>query len=387
MKKENLVIAALFMFGVCNQAMAFTAELDPGTPLSSYVSLAEWDTPGDFEDWTTNTHIIDAAVSGGSITGQVSGVDPIINLAISALPGGDPRRSNIMITGSVYEIRMRFDAASLNTRIDMFPTINGAFQVPPLQFANNADGSLPDIPVDGAFHVYRITLDAADAVALLGQLDAVRFDGLADAGPIGETFEIDYFRIAHLGSNPLTVDGPLLASPTSIAEWNVDNDFEGWLFNGPQFSSSNVTGGVMSGVPTGGGDPWFYKSNAQGMPMVDLDNNGRYLEFRLRQVALGSQIEIFFGTTNNPGMSGARRIAIVSGDIPQDSAFHVYRYDMSTHADWNGFLELIRLDPYTIATTDPFEIDYVRVGSSIVPEPAFLLSVLLAGFVMFRKQS
>ncbi len=370
MKKSNLLIATILMFGICIRAMAYTAELDPETPLYSYISLGEWETNDDYEDWTIAQNITDTAVVGGSLTGYVSGIDPILNLVISALPESDPRRLHSMTTGSVYEIRIRFDPNSANERIDLFPTIGGIFKVPPLRFAYNLTPPLPEIPTDGQFHVYRITLDSSDT-DYLGGLDAVRFDPTADVGGSNETFSIDYFRIANVETYipPLVVDGPLLQSYTSMAEWNIDNDFEGWVFNGPEITSSNVTGGIMTGIPSGTvGDPWFFKSGAQGLPSVVLAN-APYVEFRLKQASSidTSLMEIFFGTDTNPGAAGTRRFAIDPSDIPHDGAFHIYRYKMSTHADWNGFLDFLRIDPYTIQTTLPFEVDYIRVGDLEFP--------------------
>ncbi len=383
MGKTILTTVTMLMICACNLALAAIVELDPGTPLSSYISLGEWDVDGDFEDWIVNQHITNFAVAGGSITGTVDSVDPIISLGISGLPGGDPRRSHTMTTGSVYEIRMRLDSSSANGRIDMFPTIDGVFKLPQLKFADNANGGLPDIPTDGAFHVYRITLDITDtnAPGYLGQLDVVRLDPIAEAPPIGETFEIDYFRIANVGASPLTVDGPLLESSTSLAEWDSDNDFESWFFIG--IGSSNVSGGIMSGTPLNS-DPHFFKSNGEGLPQVDLAT-APYIELRLRQATLASSFEIFFGTTNNPWAHGDRSIVITSGDIPQDTNFHLYRYDMSTHADWNGALQLIRIDPYTVYPATAFEIDYIRVGSDIIPEPVLFIIYYLI-LVFFRRK-
>ena len=79
MKKTILVMAAMLMLVVCGRAMAYTVELDPMTPLSSYISLGEWNVDGDFEDWTT-FQTADPAVFGGSITGRVIGNDMNISI-------------------------------------------------------------------------------------------------------------------------------------------------------------------------------------------------------------------------------------------------------------------------------------------------------------------
>ena len=382
MKKSILLMLALLMFAVCGNVIAYTVELDPITPLTGYIALGGWNINGDFEDWTT-FQTADPAVFGGSLTGRVVGNDMNISLNIVALPTPDARIGNAVITGSVYEIRLRFDPSTVNQRIDLFPTMDGAFKVPPLQFANNADPALPDIPVDGAFHVYRMTFDAGD-VDYLGKLDALRFDILADWGTSNETFEIDYYRIANVAPNPLTVDGVPLPTYTSLAEWNTDGDIENWMLNG--ITNETVSGGIFSGEPNSG-DPWFYKSNGMGLPAVNLAL-APYAEFRLKQAAsiTASEIEIFFGTTNNPGLAGDRRLVIGASEIPHDGQFHIYRYRMADHPDWNGVLEGFRVDPYTIVTSERFEVDYVRVGNTIIPEPALLLGIFLAGIAIFRKR-
>ena len=388
MKKSILLMAAMLMFVVCGRAMAYTVELDPITPLTGYISLGEWNVDGDFEDWTPNGHITDPAVFGGSLTGLVSGNDMNISLNVASLPTPNVRAGNVLITGSVYEIRLRFDPATANQRIDLFPTMEGIFKVPPVHFANNGIPALPDIPVDGLFHVYRMTFDASDTF-YLGRLDALRFDILADAGVIGETFEVDYYRIANVITNvpyvdPITVDGVPLPYYTSLAEWNTDGDLENWQLSG--ITNEIVSGGIFSGEPNTA-DPWFYKNNAAGLPQVNLAL-APYAEFRLKQSAsiVNSEIEIFFGTTNNPGLSGARRVAIPASKIPHDGAFHIYRYQMSQHPDWSGVLEGFRVDPYTVVTAERFEVDYVRVGDTVIPEPALLLGILLGGIAIFRKR-
>jgi len=385
MKKLIVFMTVLASFVICGRAIAFTVEMDPSTPLTGYISMAEWNTDGDFEDWTYNAHIIDAQVLGGNFIGKDDGVDPMMNLNIDALVPFDSRMDLATATGTVFEVRMQFATNTLNSRVDFWATINGSGpgSFPPMQFAA-AGGAIPDVPVDGQFHVFRLTLEAGDDY--IGNLNALRIDPVADAPPIGETFKIDYFRVANVTNRivVIEVDGTPIPSYTSLAEWNTDGDIENWMLNA--VTNETVLGGIFSGEPTSN-DPWFYKSNSMGMPQVNL-SNAPYAEFRLKQASsiTASDIEIFFGTTNNPGLSGARRVVIPSGDIPHDGQFHIYRYKMSEHSDWNGVLEGFRIDPYTVATTERFEIDYVRVGDTVIPEPALLLSIALAGMALLRRR-
>jgi len=57
---------------------------------------------------------------------------------------------------------------------------------------------------------------------------------------------------------------------------------------------------------------------------------------------------------------------------------------MSANAYWTGVLGGIRIDPYTVDTSERFEIDYIQVGN--IPEPALLLGIILAGIAIFRKR-
>ena len=385
MKKSILLISALLMFVACGRAMAFTVELDPITPLTGYTSMAEWDTDGDFEDWTYNADLIDVQVSGGDFIAKAGGGDPNMSLNIDALTPFDSRMDLATAIGTVFEIRMQFATNTLNGRVDFWATINGSGpgSWPPMQFAA-AGGAIPDVPTDGQFHVFRLTLEAGDNY--IGNLNALRMDPVADAPPIGETFKVDYFRVANVTNRVVVikVDGTPLPSYTSLAEWNTDGDLENWMLNG--ITNETVSGGIFSGEPNSA-DPWFYKNNGMGMPQVNLAL-APYAEFRLKQAAssTASDIEVFFGTTNNPGLSGARRVAIPATDIPHDGQFHIYRYRMAVHPDWNGVLEGFRVDPYTDGSFERFEIDYVRVGDTVIPEPALLLGIALAGIAILRKR-
>ncbi|RLD09307.1 MAG: hypothetical protein DRI44_08780, partial [Chlamydiae bacterium] len=230
MKKTILLMVAMLMFVVVGRVIAFTVELDPITPLTGYTSMAEWNTDGDFENWAYNPHLIDVQVSGGNFIAKDDGVDPVMSLNIDALTPPDSRMELATAIGTVFEVRMQFATNTLNPRVDFWATINGAGpgSFPPMQFAA-AGGSIPDVPTDGAFHVFRITLEAGDHY--IGNLNALRLDPVADASPIGETFKVDYFRIANVTNRVvvLQVDGTPLPSYTSLAEWNTDGDLENWM--------------------------------------------------------------------------------------------------------------------------------------------------------------
>ena len=364
MKKLCFCLIVIFATVFCNSSYSFTVEMDPATPLTDYISMAEWNTNGDFEDWTYNAHIDNAQVIDGNFEADSINVDPTMSLNISALTPPDDRMELATTVGTIFELRIQFITNTQNGRIDFFPTINGAGpgSFPPLQFAAG------DVPTDGQFHTFRLTLEASDDY--IGNLDALRLDPIADLSST-EAFKIDYIRVAKTTNQVviIKVDGDPIFNYTSIGEWNTDNDFENWIFM--KLASSNVTGGILSGVPaaTSPVDPYFYKSDAEGLPAPDL-TKAPILEFRLKQSATyTSDIEIFFGTSDNPGMSGARRVAIAKSEVPTDGQFHVYQYNMTTHSDWNSELQLLRIDPYVGAGSagQTFEIDYIRVGSKETP--------------------
>jgi len=355
MKKVNFILSVVFLFFVSNIAIAYTVEMDPLTPLTDYIGLGEWNTDGDFQNWTTH-QFADEAVAGGNIEGLDIGNDPNISLNITALASPDFRIGHSTIAGTIFEIRMQLATNSANQRTEFFPTIDTTFLTPPLRFAYNTTPELPDIPLDGAFHVFRMTLGEEDS-NYLGSLDSIRFDILADWGASGEFFKVDYFRAAKVITT-IKVDTAPLFSYVSLAEWNTDDDFEDWIF--ASVTSSNVLDGIMSGVAANN-DPYFSKT---GVPSVDLDAN-KIIEFRLKlDATVSSGIQIYF---NAP--SAERVVSIPANAIPADGNFHIYQYNMESHSLWTGLLSGFRLDPYVVmaAAGKTFEIDYIRIGNPEIP--------------------
>ena len=375
MKKIILLMGIISLCFVCNNAYAYTQETDPVTPLpSGYIGYGEWNTDGNFENWTYNAGLSNVVVQGGDFDALSVNNDPTMSLNASALGVSDVRKGNVTKAGTIIEIRVKFIAGTANARMDLFPTIDGIFKVPPITISGN-------IETDGAFHVYRVTLDASDT-EFLGVLGAIRLDPVSDVVAT-EAFQIDYLRIANMDANPINIDPvtPLM-SLTVLGSWNTDDDFDGYTFM--NITNETVVGGILSGEPLNG-DPWFYKLQYSGLPEVDMDSNP-YIEFRMKQsAAIYSGIEVFFTLTNNPGgLSGDMRVAFAAGDVPHDGQFHVYRYRMSANSYWTGVLGGIRLDPCTVDTFERFEVDYIQVGD--VPEPALLLGIALAGIAIFRKR-
>ncbi len=272
MKNLILVMTIMSLCFVCNNVSAYTQELDPAAPLpSGYVGYGEWNTDGDVENWTHNVYISNVVVTAGNYDALSVGNDA--NMALNAAALSDLRKGNVTKAGTIIDLRIKFIAGTANSRIDLFPTIGGAFKVPPITVSGS-------IAADGAFHVYRVILDGTDT-EFLGVLSGIRLDPVSDVVAT-EAFEIDYLRIANLDLNPVEIDPliPLMA-PTSLADWPIDDDFDGYAFY--NITNETVSGGILSGEPLSG-DPWFYKLMFDGLPQVDLDSNP-YIEFRMKQAA------------------------------------------------------------------------------------------------------
>lgn len=163
--------------------------------------------------------------------------------------------------------------------------------------------------------------------------------------------------------NPLAVDppSPALTNYTSLGEWNVSGDFEGWTT--AQLAATSVAGGVLAGTPSGA-NPQVMLLNLANGPDLDLAFND-YLDIRL-QVSAGfsGSIQVYFGTTNTPGISAARVFTIGNTNIPNDGAFHLYRLFLGPQAYWRGSLSDLRIDPLGTGArpNQTFAIDYVRLG-------------------------
>jgi len=326
-------------------------EFDPSTPLDNYVSIGEWNTNGDFEHWLYNADITDCAVYGGSITGVVTGADEQIylNLPTSGL-------SINLISGSVVEIRCKYSPDTSNTWGQWYIN-NGSEWKWRLPFITNNIVQ----PKDGQFHIYRATFTAN-----LGYVSIFRLDQYTDIPEIlGDTFKVDYIRLAN-AQQIIKVDPEHIYNYTSLAEWNIDDDIENWGYL--NLENVNALNGSLHGTTTSA-DPHIYKKNDVGLPEVNLNEN-KIIEFRLKQSAsYTSNMEIFYGTKDNPDFSASRHVAIPENLIPTDGKFHIYQYNMSSLDEWKSMLEGIRIDPYvgSGASGTVFEIDYVRIGNNEMP--------------------
>ena len=326
-------------------------EFDPSTPLDNYISLGEWNTDGDFEHWICNADVTNCAVYGGSITGVVAGADEQLYLNLPSTGF-----SINLISGSVVEIRCKYSPNTSNFWGQWYIN-NGSEWKWRLSFITNNF----EQPKDGQFHVYRATFTAD-----LGYVNIFRLDQYTDIPEvIGDTFEVDYVRFAN-AVETIKVDSQQLYNYSSLAEWNVEGDIENWGYINVE--NVDTTNGFLYGTATSA-DPHFYKTGADGLPEVNLTEN-TIIEFRLKQTAAyTSDMELFYGTTDNPGFASGRHIVIPKELIPADGNFHTYQCDMSALAEWDSKLDAIRIDPYvgSGASGVVFEVDYVRLGNREMP--------------------
>lgn len=174
---------------------------------------------------------------------------------------------------------------------------------------------------------------------------------------------------------------------TSIGEWNIDGNFEGWVVD--QVTGASVNGGFLSGsVSTSVNDPKLMLSSLN----IDLDTlMFNILEIRVSRTGPASRFDLFWGTNTKPGGSPNRQVAV--NNLQSDGLFDIIQFDMTGVTDWDNTLKYIRIDPFigTANAARSFNIDYIRVGSiTPVPEPTSIaiLALGLMGLAArrFKKQ-
>ena len=365
MKKTIFLIAAIIVFIVANFGIADTIEVDPATPLDHYISLGEWNTPGDVDGFTQSSDITGLTVAGGTISGTVSGNDPWIR---KDSPTGVNRYN--LSPGSIIEIRIKYDAdASLTNNPGNFGFYyfnDGNWHA--IAFLTGAK-----VQIDGQFHVYRLTISADNSFTWITRVD------MFPSGFAGQSFEIDYIRAKlPLMADPVYEGGKALAY-TSLAEWNTADDFENW-------SVANMDAFVAAGylTATNNGDGQIYKDNTAGLPMIGLDSD-KIVEIRLRRETTDAgTVQIFYGTTNTPGASGARTLSFIGQTVARDGDFHIYQFDFETQSAWMGALQLLRFDP-TAQNGVVLDVDYIRIGK-VIPEPTSIILLALLGLAFIRRK-
>ncbi len=368
MRKPLFLITTIIVFIAANFVTADVLEVDPATPLYSYMSLGEWETPGDLEGYTQKGTIGTLTVANGTISGTVNGDDPWIRKDY----GVDAGRFNLPV-GSVIDIRIKYDAdASLTNDPGNFGYYyfnDGTWHAIP--FITGAQ-----IQIDGQFHIYRLTTSIDNNFTWIVRVD------MFSAGMSGQSFEIDYIRASLPAMiDPIIPIGKTFASKNSLADWNTPGDIENWSLSG--IDLDEVVGGYLTATNHGDGN--ITKNNAAGLPAIDLDSSdNKIMQIRMRNTGTDSGKQMYYGTSVTPGISGARSLQFKSGTLNPDGNFHVYQFDMKNQSAWAGTLETLRFDP---ASIDPsyIEIDYIHVGT-IIPEPATLGLLSLLGLAFLRRK-
>lgn len=201
-----------------------------------------------------------------------------------------------------------------------------------------------------------------------------------------------------------------LTSSVSLGEWNTDGDFESWTPG--NVTNAAVIGGSLTGLagspPTNlaAVDPTLsIVASSLGLDLTTGDHD--IVEFRLKlgdgvTVVNNARIDLFWGTSVNPGIAGARRVTIDTTTLPSwddtglgngdEGNFRTYQIDMSGTAGWGGTLERFRFDPIagTVAGgqgNQPFEVDYFRISNGVqIPEPGSALLGGLSGLLLLRRR-
>jgi hypothetical protein len=167
--------------------------------------------------------------------------------------------------------------------------------------------------------------------------------------------------------------------PEFIRTWeaNQTNDFVS--YNGLTNVAAN--NGIWSA--TTGFDPYFSLNTGNGNnnPGVNADLY-KSLEVRLRvsHPSAGSTAQFFFF----PKAGGTYS---VNFSVPPDGKWVERVIDLSTNANWKGYIHSIRLDP-TTASNATVELDWVRLrpAAGYLPEPRLTSPWLTNGAFGFEVQ-
>lgn len=193
-----------------------------------------------------------------------------------------------------------------------------------------------------------------------------------------------------------TVDGgESVFSLVENWEWNTDGDFEGWTAG--NVNNAAVSGGVLSGESLGdgsfpnGADPVFNGPGNLGLVVGVGPGEFNRLQFDV-QMGAGSPVVrkdlYFFGTF------GVQFQQWTPANFPTITDGNVHTYTLTfdnTSPLWGQTIDNLRFDPVADNqnNVETFAYDFLRLGSSVVPEPMSLVLLLLGGTVgafMIRRR-
>ncbi len=170
-----------------------TVTIDPVVALTNYTSLGEWNTDGNFDNWST-AQVSGATVSAGLLSGAASSSDPQITLIHLGASGPDLD----LAFNDYLDVRLQLPAGSGGTMQVYFGATNNYYGTANTTtgFSASREVTITNIPADGAFHVYRIFF--GPHVYWRGNLSDVRVDPLGSAATVGDAFAVDYVRVGDL---------------------------------------------------------------------------------------------------------------------------------------------------------------------------------------------
>ncbi len=174
----NFFCALSLSLSLALAASALPITVDPATPLTGTYAV-EWNTAGNFEDWTT-AQVTGATVSGGVLSGTSSGADPQIARSNFAGPDLDLGFNDFI------ELRLQVPA-SFADDIHVYYGTTATTGFSGARVITIPNGT---ILKDGAFHTYRI--DVGPEPWWRAALRDLRID--PGSAP-GVAFAIDYLRV------------------------------------------------------------------------------------------------------------------------------------------------------------------------------------------------
>lgn len=130
-----------------------TVVVDPPLALTNYTALGEWNTNGNFQNWTTASVSV-ATVSGGGLSGTASGSNPQVLLTGRGTNGPDLD----LAFNDYLEARLQVPAGFGGSLQFYFGATNNYYFTANATtgFDPNRSATFTNVPADGAFHVYRV---------------------------------------------------------------------------------------------------------------------------------------------------------------------------------------------------------------------------------------
>ncbi len=193
----GILLTLLVALPLCAQTNAsrdgVTVTIDPVVALTNYTGLGEWNTDGNFENWSA-VQVNGATVSGGLLSGTAAGTDPQVMLTRLGANGPDLD----LAFNDYLDVRLQVPAGFGGTVLVYFGATNNYTGTANTTtgFSSSREVTITNIPTDGNFHVYRIFF--GPHVDWRGNLSDVRVDPLGSAATTGDVFTLDYVRVGDL---------------------------------------------------------------------------------------------------------------------------------------------------------------------------------------------